>query len=177
MGLDCLLDPRLNPAFAPLRHLLKRTLERAGLHKPSRDPKARYRTTSYIDRIIFQNHLEKVRAVTLGFGPYSFLGSYFLPDSLGIRLHHRLQALADRGVAGLRSIGSQYLVLAGSVESASETNVRSTMMKVTVEVQDRVEPLVVQWERLAAHTKTSPFSWPSVRLLLCIYAALGLLAR
>ena len=50
-------------------------------------------------------------------------------------------------------------------------------MKVTVEVQDRVEPLVAQWERLAAHTKTSPFSWPSVRLLLCIYTALGLLAR
>ena len=38
MRLDHLVDPRRNPAFAPLRHLLKRTLERAGLRKPSRDP-------------------------------------------------------------------------------------------------------------------------------------------
>jgi hypothetical protein len=48
----------------------------------------------------------------LGFGPFSFLGRTLLPDPLGIRLHHRLQALADRGVAGLRSTGSQYVVLA-----------------------------------------------------------------
>lgn len=123
MRLDHLIDPRLNPAFAPLKHLLKRTLERAGLRKhpgKSRSSQApqrprggpRNRTTSYIDWVIFQNHLENVKAVTLGFGPYKFLGCKFLPDSIGIKLHHRLQALADRGVAGLRSTGSQYVVLA-----------------------------------------------------------------
>jgi CelD/BcsL family acetyltransferase involved in cellulose biosynthesis len=33
-------------------------------------------------------------------------------------------------------------------------------MKVTVEVQDRVEPLVAEWERLAQHARASPFLWP-----------------
>ncbi len=114
MRLDHLVDPRRNPALALLRRLLKRTLERAGVRKPSRDPEVvpRNRTTSHIDRVIVQNHLEKVKSVTLGFGPYSFLGYTPLPESIGIKLHHRLQALADRGVAGLRSTGSQYVVLA-----------------------------------------------------------------
>ena len=69
-------------------------------------------TTRYIDRVFLQNRLEIEKTMMLGFGPFSFLGRTLLPDSLGIRLHRRLQALADRGVVGLRSTGSQYLVLA-----------------------------------------------------------------
>jgi CelD/BcsL family acetyltransferase involved in cellulose biosynthesis len=33
-------------------------------------------------------------------------------------------------------------------------------MKATVEVRDRIEPLVDEWERLARHTGASPFLWP-----------------
>ena len=29
-----------------------------------------------------------------------------------------------------------------------------------VEIQERIEPLVAEWERLARHTKASPFLWP-----------------
>jgi hypothetical protein len=69
-------------------------------------------TTSYIDRVFSQNRLEIKKAFTLGFGPFSFFGRTLLPDSTGIKLHRWLQALADRRVAGLRSTGSQYLLLA-----------------------------------------------------------------
>jgi SAM-dependent methyltransferase len=111
--LNYLIDPRRNPALAPLRRFLKRTLETAKLRKPCTDPDLIHmHTTSYFDRVFSQNRLEIEKAFTLGFGPFSFLGRTLLPDSLGIKLHHLLQALADRGVAGLRSTGSQYVVLA-----------------------------------------------------------------
>jgi ubiquinone/menaquinone biosynthesis C-methylase UbiE len=110
MRLNYLLDPRYYPALAPLRRILKRTLERTGLRKPRVDL-VHMQTTSYIDQVCSRNRLEIERAFTLGFGPFSFLGRTLLPQSLGISLHYRLQALADRGVAGLRSTGSQYVVL------------------------------------------------------------------
>jgi len=110
--LNHLLDPRWNPALGPLRRLLKRVLERTGLRNSRSFVPSHFHSTSYIDRVIYENRLEKLKAVTLGFGPFSFLGRTLLPYSDGIRLHHRLQALADRGVPGLRSTGSQYLVLA-----------------------------------------------------------------
>ncbi len=115
MRINYLIDPRMNPALAPLRRLLKRLLEKVKLRKPRprTDPElVHMQTTSYIDRVFSQNRLEIKKAFTLGFGPFTFLGRTIVPDSVGIRLHLRLQALADRGVAGIRSTGSQYIVLA-----------------------------------------------------------------
>jgi ubiquinone/menaquinone biosynthesis C-methylase UbiE len=113
LRLSYLIDPLRNPALAPLRSLLKRILEKARLRKPHADSGlVHMHTTSYMDRVFSQNRLKVEKAMMLGFGPFSFLGRTLLPDPLGIRLHHRLQALADRGVAGLRSTGSQYVVLA-----------------------------------------------------------------
>jgi len=118
MRLNYLIDPLRNPALAPVRGLLKRTLETAGLRKPRVESRlVHMHTTSYIDRVFLQNRLEIEKSATLGFGPFSFLGRTLLPESVGIRLHHRLQALADRGVAGLRSTGSQYLLLARKRQS------------------------------------------------------------
>jgi hypothetical protein len=118
MRLNYLIDPLRNPALAPLRGLLKRTFETAGLRKPRVESGlVHMHTTSYIDRVFLQNRLEIEKSATLGFGPFSFLGRPLLPESVGITLHHRLQALADRGVAGLRSTGSQYLLLARKRQS------------------------------------------------------------
>lgn len=33
-------------------------------------------------------------------------------------------------------------------------------MTVTVEIQDRIEPFVTEWEHLARRTKANPFLWP-----------------
>jgi SAM-dependent methyltransferase len=113
MRLNHLIDPRRNPALAPLKLLLKRGPERARLRKPHRAPKfVHMHTTGYIDRLLSESRLEPVKTLTLGFGPFSFLGRALLPDSVGIGLHHRLQTLADRGVPWVRPTGSQYLVLA-----------------------------------------------------------------
>jgi hypothetical protein len=111
MRLNNLIDPRRNPALAPLKLLLKRTFEKAALRKPRLDL-IHMHTTTYIDRVLSRNRLEIEKAFTLGFGPFSFLGRTLLPHSIGIRLHSWLQALADHGVVGLRSTGSQYVVLA-----------------------------------------------------------------
>jgi len=111
--LNHLIDPRRNPALAPLRRILKYALHRARLRKPHMAPNlVHMHTTWYMDRIVSQNRLQTEKAITLGFGPFSFLGRRLLPESLGIRLHHRLQRLADHGVPGVRSTGSQYLILA-----------------------------------------------------------------
>jgi ubiquinone/menaquinone biosynthesis C-methylase UbiE len=113
MRLNYLIDPLRNPALAPLRRLLKRALERAGLRKPPVESGLVHMyTTSYIDRVFSQNCLEREEAFTLGFGPFSFLGRTLFPESVGISLLHRVQALADRGAPGLRSTGTQYLLLA-----------------------------------------------------------------
>ena len=60
----------------------------------------RNRFSSYIDRIFFQNHLEQVRAVTLGSEPYTSPGYLLLLDPIEIRLligrmHWRIVALPD----------------------------------------------------------------------------------
>jgi ubiquinone/menaquinone biosynthesis C-methylase UbiE len=108
-----LLDPQFSPTLSPLRHLYKRVLEGTGLRKPRSSVELHYlHSISGIDEIIVQIRLEKVKALTLGFGPFSFLGRTFLPNKVGVMLHNRLQRLADHGVAGLRWAGSQYIVLA-----------------------------------------------------------------
>jgi hypothetical protein len=60
----------------------------------------RNRSTSYIDRIFFQNHPEQVRAVTLGSEPYTSPGYLLLLDPIEIRLligcmHWPIAALPD----------------------------------------------------------------------------------
>jgi hypothetical protein len=111
--LNHLVDPRWNPALGPLKGFLKGVLERTGFRRLRSDfPENYLHSTSYIDRLIFHNRLEKVKGATLGFGPFSFLGRTVLPSSVEIGLHHRLQALANRGVAGISSAGTQYIVLA-----------------------------------------------------------------
>jgi len=59
--------------------------------------------------------LEKVKGMTLGFGPFTFFGYRLLPDSVGVKLHRRLQSLADRGFPIVRSAGVQYLMAANKI--------------------------------------------------------------
>jgi hypothetical protein len=73
----------------------------------------------FIDEALMGAELVKTRSMTLGFGPFTFLHHRFLPNSLDIALHHRLQHLADRNLPLFRSSGSQYLVLARKLASVS----------------------------------------------------------
>jgi ubiquinone/menaquinone biosynthesis C-methylase UbiE len=104
------LDPLLNPALPPLKRSIKEALERNGLG--SRQPSMRFHMCGYVDRTLVKTGLVKVRGTTLGFGPITLFRRKVLPEPLGVAIHRRLQKLADRGVPGLRSAGTTYLVLA-----------------------------------------------------------------
>jgi ubiquinone/menaquinone biosynthesis C-methylase UbiE len=99
-------DPRGLLALTPLKRVLVSLRRRRGrvssrLHFPSR-----------IDRMLLRSSLQPLARRTVGFGPLSFLGRPFLSEPRSIRVNGRLQALADRGVPGLRLTGWHYLVRA-----------------------------------------------------------------
>ena len=54
----------------------------------------------------------KNRSMTLGFGPFTLFRHTVIPEPLGIKLHYRLQFLADRNAPLFRSTGAHYIVLA-----------------------------------------------------------------
>ncbi len=114
-----LLDPLLNPMFAPLRKAVSEALARL---RSDRSPQQRAIETLYtnrfIDMLLASTGLLKSRSRTLGFGPFTFLRHRFLPNALDIALHRHLQRLADRNMPPLRSMGTQYLVLASKPERA-----------------------------------------------------------
>jgi SAM-dependent methyltransferase len=104
--LNALVDPRANPLLAPIKRLRRRLRPRpAGatqrLHFPS-----------HVNSLVKGAGFRLERTGTVGFGPFSFWGHEPLSDVAAIRLHERLQALADRGVPLLRSTGWQYVLSA-----------------------------------------------------------------
>ncbi|MCW3028610.1 MAG: Methyltransferase type 11 [Solirubrobacterales bacterium] len=99
-------DPRGLLALTPLKRVLVSLRRRRGrvssrLHFPSR-----------IDEMLLKSSLQPVARRTVGFGPLSFLGRPVMSESRSIRVNGRLQALADRGVPGLKLTGWHYLVRA-----------------------------------------------------------------
>jgi len=64
-----------------------------------------------VDGWLRESGLSKIKGATLGFGPFTWFGRRVLGDKSGIEMHEKLQALADRGVFGFRSLGWHYLVL------------------------------------------------------------------
>jgi ubiquinone/menaquinone biosynthesis C-methylase UbiE len=112
--LNHFLEPLLSPPLGPARRAVKVVLEAVpGLPTRPRQPSA-YRLTSGRDirRWLAQAGLTEARFRTLGFGPFSMFRRPLLGEDAGIKVHQRLQALADRDVPLLRSSGSQQIVLA-----------------------------------------------------------------
>jgi ubiquinone/menaquinone biosynthesis C-methylase UbiE len=118
--LNHLLDPRYSPALARIRQqvlTLSRRLGRRDRLVPNRF------SFPVLMRLFLAADLKPIRQTILGFGPFSLLGWRPLPDSIGIRLHQRLQTLADRGVPVLRSTGAQHLALVQRQARASDAEV------------------------------------------------------
>lgn len=111
--IDHLIDPVLNPTLAPLKDALKRVLVGLGLWRGRDRSNARARTVSAVrfERWLSGVGIEKLCGQTFGFGPYTFLGRPILSDRAGLRLHAFMQQRADEGAPGIRSVGSQYMVL------------------------------------------------------------------
>jgi SAM-dependent methyltransferase len=105
------LDPRYFPPLGPVRQGVRAVLERLALRKPG-GASARLHSIREFDASLAAAGLEKIQGRTVGFGPFSFLGRKMLPDSSGVKMHHWLQNLADRGTPVVRSAGTHYIVLA-----------------------------------------------------------------
>jgi ubiquinone/menaquinone biosynthesis C-methylase UbiE len=99
-------DPRAMLALSPLRRALVALRRRRGLAS------SRLHFPGTIDRLLTEGGLHPVRRSTVGFGPLSFLGRSVFSDAHSVRINNRLQALADRGVPGVRSMGWHYVVRA-----------------------------------------------------------------
>jgi ubiquinone/menaquinone biosynthesis C-methylase UbiE len=105
------VDPLYFPGLRPIRRKIQNPLVRLNLWTFSQPRPHRY-SIKQIDDILSQTGLRKVQGMTLGFGPFTFFNHRLIPDRLGIKLHRRLQALADRQFPGVRSTGTEYVVMA-----------------------------------------------------------------
>jgi SAM-dependent methyltransferase len=99
------VEPLANPLLEPAKRLARRLLRRP--------PKARPRFVSvrHCDALLRASGFDKVRSLTLGFGPFSVFGRELLPNAAALRLHRWLQAAAERGFPVLRRGGSVYIAL------------------------------------------------------------------
>jgi SAM-dependent methyltransferase len=99
-------DPRGLLALTPLKRVRVALKRRQGLVSSRLDFPSR------IERLLVESGLRPLERQTIGFGPLSFLGRPMLNEPRGIRVNRRLQALANRGVPGLKGTGWHYVVRA-----------------------------------------------------------------
>lgn len=109
--LTWLLDPRRNPALAPVRRAIKRLVKPGGPGegRPGFEPGSH--SPRQLEALFAAAGLQTRSSVTLGFGPFTFLGAP-VPEPIGVRLDTCLQHFADHQMSGLRTAGAHTLVLA-----------------------------------------------------------------
>lgn len=115
--LSQMLDPLCFPGLRSTRWKVADVLERFGLRTPLR-PRLHRHSIRETDEILLQVGLHKVQGRTLGFGPFTFFKQKLLPNSLAIKLHCKLQSIADHQFPGLRLIGTEYVVMARNPRTA-----------------------------------------------------------
>jgi D-aspartate ligase len=108
--LTYMMDPQRTPWLAPIRRPAGQLLRRND-DRDNGPPNVAHPTREF-DLLLDSVGLERLVSTTLGFGPFTFFNREVLGNEHAVALHRRLQRLADRGVSGIRSTGSQYLVLA-----------------------------------------------------------------
>src|SRR5262249_50824145 len=108
--LNHVLDPWLTPVLAPLKQVAKRIARQLGY--AGRNAPSHYYSYTALERLLANAGLTVTRSKGLGFGPFSLFGRHLLPEAVAVRVHRRLQALADRRTPVLRSTGAQHIALA-----------------------------------------------------------------
>jgi ubiquinone/menaquinone biosynthesis C-methylase UbiE len=111
-----LLDPKTFPPLARIQSLVRRKLERAGLLTSwnpwtNAPPYSRHSPREF-NKSLHEAGLTLVKSTSVGFGPFTFFAHNLFSESVGIKIHQRLQEYADKGYPIFRSTGSQYIVLA-----------------------------------------------------------------
>jgi ubiquinone/menaquinone biosynthesis C-methylase UbiE len=110
--LTTLFDPLCSPLTKPVRRLARLALEQLQIVARSQKPLLHLYSCRRVDELLSEAGLETIFDTTLGFGPLLFLRHRVLPDALSVRLHGKLQRLADQGAPFVRSIGIEYLAIA-----------------------------------------------------------------
>jgi ubiquinone/menaquinone biosynthesis C-methylase UbiE len=114
--LNRILDPLSSPLSAPLRIAAKSFLRLYGLWSPNSGFRPKRHYPHEVNRFIGECSFKNLKSCTVGFGPFTLFGKPLFTDSIGVRVHRRLQTLASRrGLLPLRWTGSHYLVLATKV--------------------------------------------------------------
>jgi D-aspartate ligase len=110
--LTYLVDPMRNPWLSPQRKRVKRLLTSLGIVRgaPPNVPVTMYTPTEF-DSMLDAVGVVPLTTTMLGFGPFT-LWNRHIGASWAVALNRWLQRRADSGVPGLRSTGTQYLVLA-----------------------------------------------------------------
>ena len=111
-GLSRVVDPLSNRLLSPFKQAARKLLARPN------GAEARTHTRPEIDCAIGGAGLQKICGSTVGFGPFTIVRHRLLPEIVGLKLNHQMQALADRGVPLFRSGGAQYLVTARKIRRA-----------------------------------------------------------
>ena len=71
-----------------------------------------FHSSRFIDKALEHAGFAKDKGMTRGFTPFSLMRRRVLPTRMGIRLHLRLQRLANRDVLFFRSTGMAYFAQA-----------------------------------------------------------------
>jgi len=111
---------RLNYILDPVvggRRVLGRVIRQLQMARTPASAFAHTCSARHFDRLLKTAGLQKLSSFTLGFGPFSLLSREVVPQGLGLKLHSKLQRLADDGFPLLRMCGSQYVVLARKEQS------------------------------------------------------------
>lgn len=109
-GLRWFLEPLTNPLLRPAKEVARRVMVRFGREKPI--ARSHFTSIRELDALLIATGFDKVKGITLGFGPFSCFNRELLPCAIGLRVHQALQDLAGRESPVLRSAGSQYIVCA-----------------------------------------------------------------
>jgi len=109
--LNYLFDPIENPILAPVRKRVVESLRRAGLMRADGIVPVRMQSVSQFRRFLHAHNLQVVKETTIGFGPFTFLRQSIFPGGSAIRLHNKLQSLADSKFPLLSATGAHHLVL------------------------------------------------------------------
>lgn len=110
--LTYLLDPGNLPPVIGVRRLTGSLLHSLGLRERRPTIKVNRYSLRGFDELLSACGFEKVKGMTVGFGPFSFFEKKFLHDAIGAPLHRSLQQMAESGNALFANRGNHYLVLA-----------------------------------------------------------------
>jgi len=117
--LNHLLDPFYFSCCSSLRSRRVALLRHLGVLAPCSNASRRRHSKRQFDRMLTANGMEKKRSMMLGFGPFSCFGKQVFSEPMGIKIHRRLQHLANRNMPVIRFTAAQYMVLAWKKECGS----------------------------------------------------------